>query len=137
MVKRRASSRDGSGGRKLLALVLLVPFLALSLLKPGTMLAPDAQGRMMVVLCGDSVPVEMAVAADGTLIPVAELPAHAGDHQPCGWAPHAQPLLAAAAAGPGLPLRRAGAPDRAPSRVAALSPAPPPPPLARGPPPIL
>lgn len=84
--------------RQLLALALLLPFLAFSLVKPGTMLATDAQGHVMVVLCGDAAPVEMAVAGDGTLIPVAEVPGHGLKHAACDWAPHAQPLLGPIAA---------------------------------------
>lgn len=75
------------------ALALLLPFLGFSLLSPGTMLAPDALGRVMVVLCGDAQPMPMAVAADGSLTPLSD-PAHpAAGHAPCGWAAHAQPAL--------------------------------------------
>lgn len=84
-----------AGRRRILALLLLLPFLAFALVKPGTMLATDAQGRVMVVLCGDSLPVEMAVAADGNLVPVKELPGQGLKHGACDWALHGQTVLAA------------------------------------------
>ncbi|WP_314189820.1 DUF2946 family protein [Paracoccus yeei] len=86
-----------------LALVLVLPFLLLAAFKPGTMLAADAQGRIMVLLCGGHGPVEMAVGLDGTLTPVSDLghdPAPA--KAPCGWALHGQPALTAS--GPVLPV---------------------------------
>lgn len=82
-----------AGMRQFLALVLVLPFLAFALVKPGTMLASDDQGRVMVILCGDTVPVEMAVAADGTMTPVKELPGQAMKHGACDWVPHGQPVL--------------------------------------------
>jgi hypothetical protein len=117
-----------------LALALLIPFLAFSLLTPGTMLAPDAMGRVMVILCGDSAPVEMTVAADGSLAPADHAPDHVADHPPCGWASHAQQFLGlpvpALPAASGLP--RAFVPP--PRFAIAMAPAAPLQPLARGPP---
>lgn len=93
---------SAGGMRQILTLVLLMPFLAFALVKPGTMLATDAQGRVMVILCGDSAPVEMAIAADGTMFPVKEMPGHGMEHGSCDWAPHAQTVLDAD--GVNLPL---------------------------------
>lgn len=122
--------------RQVLALVVLLPFLAFALVKPGTMLASDAQGRVMVVLCADAAPVEMALSADGTLTPVKELPGHGMDHGSCDWAPHAQPALGLAGIALAQPLQIARAMGLQPVRLAVvlvrgrLSPS------ARGPPAI-
>ena len=96
----RAMNSVGRPGRlsgllRLVALTLLLPFVALSLVQRDTMLAADANGRVMVVLCHGDDPVEMAVAVDGTLTPVDELDPHGARdrHQPCNWTPHAQPTL--------------------------------------------
>lgn len=124
-----------AGPLRWLALVLVLPFLLLAAFKPGTMLAADARGRIMVLLCGGHGPVEMAVGLDGTLTPVSDLghdPAPA--KAPCGWALHGQPALTAS--GPVLPV-----PVRLSIRLAeaapVLSPAlvhPPGPAWPRGPP---
>lgn len=90
----RAVARSG---RHRLAMLLLLPFLCFSLLTPGTMLASDAMGRVMVVLCGDSLPVEMAIAADGSLHPADDHARAVADHPACGWAGHAQQALEAPA----------------------------------------
>lgn len=90
-------------GRHRLGVLLLLPFLCFSLLTPGTMLAADAMGRVMVVLCGDSLPVEMAVAADGSLHRADEHSRALGAHAACGWAAHAQQALDA----PGAALPQA------------------------------
>lgn len=70
-MSRAAGSIGGRGPGadilRILALLLLVPFLCASLVVPGTMPVQDAQGRVTVVLCGDSHPTEMIVAADGGL----------------------------------------------------------------------
>ncbi|SMO34106.1 hypothetical protein [Paracoccus laeviglucosivorans] len=102
----RTATGTGNGAiratlSRLLRLLVVLPFLGFSLIQPDTMLTADAQGRVMVVLCGSDTPVEMAVAADGTLTPVSELDRHApGDRHPsCGWALHGQPVLGA---GPAL-----------------------------------
>lgn len=108
-------------GRHRLAMLLLLPFLCFSLLTPGTMLAPDAMGRVMVVLCGDSLPVEMAVAADGSLHPAEEHSRKVGDHPACGWAGHAQQALDA----PAVSLPPALRPALPFAPVVAFVPAPP------------
>lgn len=98
----RAMARNG-GSR--LAVLLLLPFLCFTLLAPGTMLASDAMGRVMVVLCGDSLPVEMALGADGSLHRADDPSRGSGHglagHPACGWAGHAQQALDAP--GPALP----------------------------------
>ncbi|MDF3854117.1 DUF2946 family protein [Paracoccus sp. P2] len=110
----------------------VLPFLLFSLIQPGTMIARDAQGAVAIVLCSGEGPVQMAVAADGSLVPADEIP-H-GDPHACAWAPHGQPLLQGAVADAPQPLAAA-------ARLA-LWPAPPAPPhasalpepSARGPP---
>lgn len=74
--------------------LLVLPFLMLSLLTPGTMLTQDAQGGVMVVLCAGDGPVEMMLAPDGSLHDKSA----ADPHQRCDWAPHAQPAIAQPAA---------------------------------------
>lgn len=52
----------------------VLPFLLFSAILPGTMVARDAQGTISVVLCSGDGPVQMAVAADGSLVPADETP---------------------------------------------------------------
>lgn len=127
MASRHHKDSMGKVGRKpglwrRLSLLLLVPYLAFALVPTHSMLAADAQGRMMVVLCGHDAPVEMAVAADGTLTPVSELDQHGtGDAaQPCIWSAHGQPLLGMAAAQIALPHLALLGTDLAPARGASL-----------------
>ena len=137
---RRSARNGGERGvaARLLTALLLLPFVVFSLIQPDTMLAADAQGRMMVVLCGDDMPVEMAVAADGTMTPVSELEKHqpADRHATCAWAPHGQPLLGGTLAAMPLPHLSQIALDLAPSRQAGARLLPQPVPVARGPPAI-
>lgn len=72
-----------------LRLLAVLPFLLLSLIMPGTMLARDAQGGVTVVLCAKGAAVEMVMGADGRLT---EKSPH-DRHPTCHWAPHAQQLL--------------------------------------------
>ncbi|SIP86289.1 hypothetical protein SAMN05421641_10110 [Paracoccus thiocyanatus] len=110
----------------------VLPFLLFSAILPGTMVARDAQGTISVVLCSGDGPVQMAVAADGSLVPADETP-HDGPHA-CDWSLHGQPLMPGAAAGGPLPAPQAAGlalwpePAAAPPGLAA------PAPLARGPP---
>lgn len=123
-----------------MALVLALPFVLLSLLAQGTMVAagptPDS---FMVVLCGDHRPVEMVLDDSGDLVPIDE---YRGTHPStppqgapvCDWALHAQPVLDAAPP-PVLPGQRLARPlsrlTALPQRAAlAETPAA----LARGPP---
>ncbi|WP_199257517.1 DUF2946 family protein [Paracoccus binzhouensis] len=92
-------------GRRLIGWLAVLPFLLLSLIVPGTMLARDAQGGVTVVLCAGDGVVEMIMAADGSLSPVGKAP-H-GDHRPCDWAPHGQPLLGTDIAAAPAPLLQA------------------------------
>ena len=72
-----------------LRLLAVLPFLLLSLMTSGTMLARDAQGGVTVVLCAEGSAVEMIMGADGRLTEKAP-----GDgHSTCHWAPHTQQLL--------------------------------------------
>ncbi|UXU76535.1 MULTISPECIES: DUF2946 family protein [unclassified Paracoccus (in: a-proteobacteria)] len=79
-------------------LLLLVPFLLLSLMAQGTMLTRDPGGQqVLVVLCGDHQPTSMILAADGSLRPDAGRGHGAGDWagEVCVWATtHGQPMLA-------------------------------------------
>ncbi len=78
--------------RRLLGLLALIPFLALALISPGTMLARDGQGGVTVVLCVEGGPVALVMGADGQLT---EKAPHDGDRV-CHWAPHTQQLLGVA-----------------------------------------
>ena len=71
-----------------LRFLAVIPFLLLSLLMPGTMLARDAQGGVTVILCAEGSAVEMVMGADGRLT---EKAPH-DSHSTCHWAPHAQQL---------------------------------------------
>jgi hypothetical protein len=72
--------------RRAMALVLALPFVLLSLLAQGTMVAagptPDS---FMVVLCGDHRPVEMVLDDSGDLVPIDES-RHASVHPAAGGA---------------------------------------------------
>lgn len=117
-----------------LALFLLIPFLCSTLVPPGTMPARDAQGRVTVILCGDDLPVQMVLAADGSLTP-AQAPGEGPDLaiQPCLWSHHAQPILSPDDAP--LPAPRVARTLDLPSLPATLPVVVrPPAPVARGPP---
>lgn len=108
---------------------VIFPLLLFSLLTPGTMLERDA-GGVTVVLCVSGTPVQVVIAADGS---VQEKSGHAGQHG-CDWALHAQPAMAQSLAVADLPammpvpLRFSRArPDHS-LRMDVLAP------LARGPP---
>lgn len=76
----------------LLASLLLIPFLALSLIAPGTMLTGNATDGIRIVICTGSGPMEMVQAEDGSLNPVDD----DGDHDAaatCDWFLHAQAAL--------------------------------------------
>ncbi|MFH5775890.1 hypothetical protein [Paracoccus broussonetiae] len=118
------------------ALALLWPFACFSLVQADTMLASDANGRITMILCGSDLPVDMAVAPDGTVFPVSELDRHRelALHGACDWAPHAQALHDSAPAALPAPVALVHPfdPGRTP-RGPAVSLAPLPP-VARGPP---
>ncbi|MEF9601255.1 hypothetical protein O4J55_02550 [Paracoccus sp. PXZ] len=99
---RTAGLGRGGSLRRLCCWLAVLPFLLFSLILPGTMIASDAQGSVTVVLCSGEGPVQMAVAADGSLVPTGEAP-H-GDPHACDWAPHGQPLLQVAVAAAPAPL---------------------------------
>ncbi|WP_134678846.1 hypothetical protein [Paracoccus ravus] len=90
--KGRGTPRWRSATRAIAALVLL-PFLALSLIHAGTMPASDATGRITLVLCGSDGPVEMVVAPDGTVTPASEQSRPASEPPECIWSLHTQPAL--------------------------------------------
>lgn len=84
------------------ALVLLLPFLLLSLVHPGTMPSRDALGHVTMILCGSDQPVEMVIAPDGTVSPASAGQGGTGkppgggtgaDPHGCAWAPHGASLL--------------------------------------------
>lgn len=87
--RRRAVAR-ARGGMHPLRWLLVVPFLLLSLVSQGTMLAQDAQGGVTVVLCSGDGLVEMVLDPDGGLRDKAPGSAH----QPCDWSLHAQAAMA-------------------------------------------
>lgn len=99
---RTAGLGRGASLRRLCCWLAGLPFLLFSLILPGTMIARDAQGSVTVVLCSGEGPVQMVVAADGSLVPADEAP-HADPHA-CDWAPHGQPLLQGAAVDAPAPL---------------------------------
>ncbi|WP_323033105.1 DUF2946 family protein [Paracoccus sp. (in: a-proteobacteria)] len=88
---RATGQGRGASLRRLCCWLAVLPFLLFSLIQPGTMISRDAQGSVTVVLCSGEGPVEMVVAADGSLVPAGKNP-H-GDPHACDWAPHGQPLL--------------------------------------------
>lgn len=125
-----------------LALGLLLPFLLLSLVHPGTMPARDALGHVTMILCGSDQPVDMVIASDGTVSPATtaedaggKVPGGTGtDPHGCAWAPHGAALLGLDPVAIALPVAAlAGLADaalpRAPARGRDL-----PPWRARGPP---
>lgn len=135
----RMRSRTGQGNRtgrvpgarlNPLRLLAVLPFVLMSLMMSGTMLARDAQGGVTVVLCAEGSAVEMVIAADGRLTEKSP----GSGHSTCHWAPHAQQLLEisgpalAVPAGSQSTLRFAAAPPEHLRRADALAP------LARGPP---
>lgn len=81
------------------ALIMLIPFLLLSLMAQGTMVAPGASPQsFMMVLCGDHAPVEMVLDDQGNVVPKdaqGDRPSKAA--APCAWAAHAQGALIAPA----------------------------------------
>ena len=131
---RRAGTSQGKGmGARLAGWLAVLPFLLLSLVMPGTMLARDALGGVTVVLCAEGGMAEMVMAADGSLGPPRQLPpGHA-----CDWAPHGLPLMpgpVVVAPPPHLAVAMpvTPAPVTVPARPARV-----PPPVARGPPPLV
>lgn len=87
----------------MLTFLTIVPFIALSLMAQGTMVAAGpTPNSFMVVLCGDHQPVEMVLDDDGTVVPADEyrsghhLPVPKTSKAPCDWSLHAQPMLEAA-----------------------------------------
>ena len=68
----------GTALRRLCCWLAVLPFLLFSLIQPGTMFVRDAQGSVAVVLCSGEGPVQMAVAADGSLVPADDLDALTG-----------------------------------------------------------
>ncbi|MDS9467388.1 hypothetical protein RGQ15_07355 [Paracoccus sp. MBLB3053] len=97
--------------RQWLFVALFLPFVVFATIPPGGMLVPDLRGKVTVILCGSSLPVEMVIGPDGALQPVAELaPAGQQDHEVkhpiCGWVAHGQPVLASGDAAPPAPIAR-------------------------------
>ncbi|MFH5774506.1 hypothetical protein ACHFJ0_09650 [Paracoccus sp. NGMCC 1.201697] len=123
------------------ALVLVLPFVLLSLMAQGTMVAQGATPQsFMVVLCADHVPVEMVLDADGNVVRADEHRAKQSEQvpkspkPPCDWSVHAQPMLEASpvlpvvAAQIGRPADPTAARDQRVLRAEVLAPS------ARGPP---
>lgn len=86
-----------------MALLMVLPFVLLSLMAQGTMIAsgPTPQSFMMV-LCSDHLPVEMVLDEDGNVVTAKEYrsrqdaPVPKTAKPPCDWSLHAQPVLATA-----------------------------------------
>lgn len=82
--------------RRLAGWLVVLPFVLFSLILPGVMPTRDAMGAsgsaggIRLVLCSGAGPIEMVMAADGTLHPADTAPDH--QHAACDWAPHAQAL---------------------------------------------
>lgn len=123
--------------RLLLFWLAILPFLALSLMAPGTMLDRADDDRVTVVLCLPEGPVEVAISADGTPVPVGKSGHGTADRDICDWAIHGQPMLGTLAqAAPdfvpvALRLRLALPPDDHAGKLAVLAPS------ARGPPSLI
>ena len=86
-----------------LAIVLVLPFVLLSLMAQGTMvIAGPTPPSFTVVLCGDHLPVEVVVDDDGSLITADEYqgkynaPIPKTPKAPCDWSAHSHPMLDAA-----------------------------------------
>ncbi|WP_134680495.1 hypothetical protein [Paracoccus ravus] len=82
------------------ALALVMPFVLLSLMAQGTMVAQGAAPEsFMVVLCADHLPVEMVLDETGNVVPDDEYRTRQGEpvsqtpKPPCDWSFHAQPVL--------------------------------------------
>lgn len=79
------------------AWLLILPFLLLAALGPGTMVEAAPQGGLRIVLCTEQGMVEAVMTHDGQLRPTDNPdPAPASSGPPCAWALQAQPLLAGA-----------------------------------------
>lgn len=89
MQASRADHRTAVIGR-LTGWLAVLPFLLFSFVLPGNMLARDATGGVIVVLCSDGRAVEMVMTADGNVQPASKS-GHDSRHA-CDWAPHGQPL---------------------------------------------
>ncbi len=79
---------------RLAQLLLVLPFVLLSMMAPGTMAATGADGEVHIVICAGDGPVDMVMLEDGSLRPASEeTPGHGAPHDTCAWAVHAQPVL--------------------------------------------
>ncbi|MDS9470265.1 hypothetical protein RGQ15_22220 [Paracoccus sp. MBLB3053] len=127
--------------RRAVALVMVLPFVLLSLMAQGTMVAQGVTPEsFMVVLCADHLPVEMVLDGEGNVVRADEYraehsqPVPKTPKPPCDWSVHAQPMLGAApmlpivAAMMGQPADLAPAHDLRVLRAEVLAPS------ARGPP---
>lgn len=113
--------------RQMALVVLLLPFVLLSLMAQGTMVirAPGPDSFMMV-LCGEHVPVAMVIDDGGNVIPADEYaasdqdPIPAKPKQPCDWAMLGQVALAdpgQAMPVPGLAFRAADLAEDLPAQI--------------------
>lgn len=100
----RQRRRPQGGMRCLWHLLLVLPFVLLSLMAPGTMAATGPDGQVHIVICAGDGPMDMVMLADGTLIPASDAALgegaapsggddHGAHHTSCAWAVHAQPVL--------------------------------------------
>ncbi len=89
--------------------LLVLPFVLLSLMAPGTMAATGTDGQIHIVICAGDGPMDMVMLEDGSLRPATDAEqsgGHGAHHDSCPWAVHAQPVLAGASVlAPGPVLR--------------------------------
>lgn len=104
--------------RRIGVLLLVLPFVMLSLMAQGTMVVrAEGPQSFMMVLCGDHDPVAMVIDDDGNVIPADEYtspdhgPIPAKDKQACDWAVLTQPALAGGVQPLALPFADARAAD--------------------------
>jgi len=104
------------------AYLSLLPFVLLSLMAPGTMTVPTADGLPKIVICTGDGPLEMVVGDDGAFQLPDDQPAER-DNPDCAWAYHGQSALdhsapvVAAAVLLRAPVRHVVVPDQVRQRL--------------------
>lgn len=86
---------------RVIGLIMVLPFVLLSLMAQGTMVsAGPTPNSFMVVLCDEHLPVEMVIDEQGRVVKADEYRARQDAPVPktlkpsCDWAGHAQPVVA-------------------------------------------
>lgn len=108
--------------RRVVALLMALPFVLLSLMAQGTMVTAGPMPQsFMVVLCADHLPVAMVLDDDGNVVKADDYRAERNapipktPKPPCDWSVHAQPVLES---GPAVQSARLEAPRPAELTVA-------------------